>query len=338
MGHIVYLLRYHPNDFKPSAFVPTNVDAVIVKNPTTFAQPSCGYLGRFHIHMKMFVFCICFLFGSGANAQIESGTVIVVGLSKDKIVIAADSRVDKGKCMHDDNGCKIMALNDKILFVGVGRVRNGTLWNAYDEARTAFLKTQGTIGNGSGTDFFRTLTSNWANSMAQIITANLSIGEWLRLRDAEPLVIGHFIGLDAGGEIHMWQGAIRAQPGGTGVEVFWRAFPISDSMQFTAIGENSIALEFIANKTDRARKESTQWEQQTATWNQEDVDWLKAVRLVDLSIVYAEPEVLCVIGGAIDAIELRSAGNIVWKQLKSNCPQYQSKKNKNPQAIPATQH
>ena len=71
-------------------------------------------------------------------------TTIVIGFSKSKIVIAADSRRgDENKHFQDD-GCKITVLNDKFLFTNSGRYidrANGVLgWDVSNEAKIAFSK------------------------------------------------------------------------------------------------------------------------------------------------------------------------------------------------------
>src|ERR1700674_5684497 len=51
-----------------------------------------------------------------AAAQFDTGTVIIVGYSHDKIIVVAESRQAGEKGEHFDNGCKITALNDKFFF------------------------------------------------------------------------------------------------------------------------------------------------------------------------------------------------------------------------------
>jgi hypothetical protein len=65
---------------------------------------------------KMIALLCLFVIGPNVFAQIESGTVILIGYSKNKIIVAADSRMaDEGKAPSDDK-CKITALGNKIVF------------------------------------------------------------------------------------------------------------------------------------------------------------------------------------------------------------------------------
>lgn len=59
------------------------------------------------------------LFSYSAVAQISSGTIIVFHLTKDKFIIAADSRaVFKGK--PEDSDCKIAAFHHQFVFATSG--------------------------------------------------------------------------------------------------------------------------------------------------------------------------------------------------------------------------
>ena len=55
-------------------------------------------------------------FARNTTVHTKSGTIVVVGASTVKIVIAADSRVDYDSGSYDDHGCKITVLSDKFVF------------------------------------------------------------------------------------------------------------------------------------------------------------------------------------------------------------------------------
>ena len=81
------------------------------------------------------------LIATGAKAH---ATTIVIGYSKDKIVVAAESRRgDEGKSYVDD-ACKITALNDRFLFTISGRIDDTTGrvfgWDASEQAKAAFAR------------------------------------------------------------------------------------------------------------------------------------------------------------------------------------------------------
>jgi len=73
------------------------------------------------------------------GVQSASGTVVVIGLSQTKIVIAVDSRGfdDAGK--YRDDICKIVRLDDHSVFTAAGNIIHAhdgrALWDAQDEAR-----------------------------------------------------------------------------------------------------------------------------------------------------------------------------------------------------------
>jgi hypothetical protein len=79
-----------------------------------------------------------------AEAQITSGTIIVVNQSKDKLVVAADSRTEyhMGNIRPNDSDCKIATFKHQIVFAAIGSPESvGTsdgkpvpVWSAYDAA------------------------------------------------------------------------------------------------------------------------------------------------------------------------------------------------------------
>ena len=64
--------------------------------------------------------------------------MVVLGLSQDEAIIAADSRVTDPNVGYRDDDCKIDAFEGKIIFVAAGKRRVGTAWDSHESARRAF--------------------------------------------------------------------------------------------------------------------------------------------------------------------------------------------------------
>lgn len=78
----------------------------------------------------------CALFGltlPTCGAQISVGTTVVVGMSKTKIVVAADSRGASAKGKYQDT-CKIVRLNHNLVFASTGLVSSAE-FDVTEEAR-----------------------------------------------------------------------------------------------------------------------------------------------------------------------------------------------------------
>jgi hypothetical protein len=72
--------------------------------------------------MRKFALAIIALLPFSAFAQVQHGTVIVVNFTKDKVIIAADSRAINSDTRRppDDCRCKISAFGRKIVFTTSG--------------------------------------------------------------------------------------------------------------------------------------------------------------------------------------------------------------------------
>jgi 20S proteasome alpha/beta subunit len=117
------------------------------------------------------------LLATSSEGQFEElsskGTVIVIGHSIHKIVVAADSRathVNQGAT--SDDTCKIIALNDHAVFTGAGaaaHVAHGIAYcNAYIEAVRAFKKSK-----ESDTDVLQHTATKWGNHFTDLVNAAL---------------------------------------------------------------------------------------------------------------------------------------------------------------------
>jgi hypothetical protein len=92
----------------------------------------------------------------------------VVGCSKEKIVVAADSRTHyfvSGKSRDDE--CKIVAIKHDLLFVPIGTTGNqfaksALNWDATDQARIAANQTANSV---------QEISSRWGESMERRFVA-----------------------------------------------------------------------------------------------------------------------------------------------------------------------
>lgn len=274
-----------------------------------------------------------------AFAQINLGTVVVIGMSKDKVIIAADSRGTNGDGSHDDNQCKITALNDKIIFAAAGLVSDQSpiVPEVFRfDARAAAQKTVDDLRkNPEFANNVRTHTPltyadvisqmwQWEFSARLASASQIQMDAWLKgsgNRTDSIDFIGAFAAADPGdGSLSVGIAVAECRKRATGqrcIPVFTkRPYQLSDKMEFAVFGVTDVGVEMLTGKTERAIQQGREWDR-IAHENPDIADILKAVRIVDLTIAYSADNVL--VGGAIDAVELNRGKGVMWHYRKPNC-------------------
>ncbi len=173
--------------------------------------------------------------GSGAELHTKSttGTVVVIGWSQTKIVIAVDSRGFDDKDKYRDDICKIVRLDDHSVFTAAGNIIHAhagrALWNAQAEASNAFQEAQKT----AGPRLLKSAAKDWGDRMVTGINQALTVdpsGSQLMLEN-NIFLTGVFIGFENGlhGDV---SGGNRIRPWhSTGqTELLYRAPPAHRSI------------------------------------------------------------------------------------------------------------
>jgi len=259
--------------------------------------------------------------------------VIIVGVAKDKIVVAADSRESTDAGVYGDKGCKITALNDKLIFGAAGLTKflpiGGIVgWDVVRDARAALADIKIRDRDNPG-DFMGRVASNFGararTNISKSFPRNLIPG----LVDNKVLVGGYFIGSDEVGNLTIFEVFVREKikDGSRGFGFTTTKIVASkEAIYFTNIGESDVFDEFVAGKSQR----SLVWRQQIRTYARQhgiaDIDMAEAMMLVDLTGSYGQEKVsdrstVQLVGGPTDAIELRRGKGVQWVQRKPNCPQ-----------------
>jgi len=257
--------------------------------------------------------------------EIRSGSIVVFRYSKEEVAIAGDSRrVDKAGT-HDDQ-CKVFALSDKLVFgfAGVESVEGpGPLpqFDAVGDARTAAAALERA---GVRAGFTQELAHAWTRKMS----ANFQAWPQETLRWAvgamggEPgLGCGVFAGLEASGEVSVFLGRIVVR--GTSPPNFGLTIkgeidpaPISEKVETGVCGRSDTAKEFVLGRSEQAAKEQRLW----AKWRKiygAAAESKIAIRLVELTVTLDHSGL---VGGPVDAVELRKGSKVHWIQRKPSCP------------------
>jgi hypothetical protein len=258
---------------------------------------------------------------SNLNAELGSqsftGTVVVIGWSPTRIVIAVDSRGfdDAGK--HRDDICKIVRLDDHSIFTAAGNIihaRDGrVLWNAQEEASNSFKEAQ----RAGSPRLLKTAARNWGEHMVASIDQALAAdpsGSMLMLEN-NIFLTGVFAGFESG-SAELYQVEIAFDPNTRQAKQKFYPERQRRTIRFGALGRNEIVNEVVANKTSFAKAEQRKWAaaQRNIPVKDNDVCW--AIRLVQLTIAYHPQK--ADVGGPIDALEITRKG-IRWVERKPGC-------------------
>ena len=76
----------------------------------------CYYRTEQERHLRKIALAFLVLAGGLSNAQVGHGTVVILDFFKDKLAIAADSRITFNDRPPDDSFCKIRVFRHRIVF------------------------------------------------------------------------------------------------------------------------------------------------------------------------------------------------------------------------------
>ncbi|MCC6262731.1 MAG: hypothetical protein IT169_04065 [Bryobacterales bacterium] len=246
---------------------------------------------------------------------LEGGTIIVAACSRERIVIAADSKASFRTDGFQDEVCKLAVPANKVLFAASGLVGVGD-WSAADEAKSAALRIVGDNPYLSGSSL-GSLAEAWARAMAaKIRTLPPAIfGE----PQAESQTSALFAGLDRADEVNLVRATVQpvAAAGGK-MDARTNVIPVeipTTGTRFLAFGMPAIAMEFLAGKTPRAKEETAQWKTYFA--GSADIAEDIAIRLVELTS-YFEPR-KDLVGGATAAVRMDGKAGVRWLRRPPAC-------------------
>jgi hypothetical protein len=267
-----------------------------------------------------------------AFAQLQSGTVIIFNFTKDKLIVAADSRALSGNLNRppDDSRCKISTFNDKIIFASsgtavylksVGDPVDG--WDNAEVARIAVQSTDSKISNGK--THIQKVADKWALLLSEKWNTFNSFHPEQARRAAElgnGILTGGIFVEAQNGEIESSVASIaliNSPAGGVigiGVDAkLSECWPCGQRERVCAMGKVAFTSQLCAQnpKFLSAPKRHVHGPQDNG-W---DVDESFTVWLATITALC---DLTGSIGGAIDAISLDKGGTIHWIAKKSNCP------------------
>lgn len=246
-----------------------------------------------------------------------SGTIVVFGVSKNKIVVAADSRGKDEAGEYADHQCKIITLSDKFIFASNGMAalrldeisdppqQRFQIMDVNKEARIAFEAIP-----PMSQDFLAKIAINWGENISQIFEREIKRwGPKMVLGEAAegPIINGYFFGLSPTGGLSLYMENIYRSGNGISFDPQPKVTPLSDVVAWALQG-----------RTELAQKERSEWDRRSISLpNSEDRDVLRAILWVQLTLD-ANPR-NHEIGGPIDSLTVTPTGGIRWYHQKKEC-------------------
>ncbi len=282
---------------------------------------------------------VCFvLFLPAAFAQVQGGTIVVLQLTADKFVVAADSRSgvpEDYQLPPEDNHCKIAVLAHKFVFAATGTYAyrraefdSASSWDSYAEME-ASVSMRG-FGMGNAASLVQGVADSWAESL-RMDWELLSFSHPDIAKDAAAGKVGHDVttGIFAAvvdGELAfairrlIFSAATRPNPflAATRPNPF-SAAPLSiDCSRPCAFGLTDVFSEFVQLKSERAMDEELRPPDPPAHLKMASPELVHVIRLADATIAYDQTGG---VHGPVDALELWKDGSLHWFQRKPNSPE-----------------
>lgn len=245
---------------------------------------------------------------------LETGTVIAVAYSKQRIVVAADSRASFMAEGYQDEVCKIANPARNVIFAASGMVGGGD-WYASDIAKQVASRIVGDNPYLSE-NTLQSIAEGWARAMADKVRGLPPQAVQKYLRDSQTSAI--FAGLDRADEVNIVQARLTPVNAARGVDVHIEVKPLQVDPQRTmylVFGRPQIAMEFLDRKTSRAQDEVSRWREYFR--GSQDIHQDVAIRLVELTGHFDPRKDL--VGGSTSSIRMDGTGGVRWLQRPPSC-------------------
>jgi ATP-dependent protease HslVU (ClpYQ) peptidase subunit len=253
------------------------------------------------------------------------GTIIVVFFSKDRVVLAADSRLtlSGGRSRYSDTQCKLSDLGHETIFAGAGMYGydfgSGPRASGFDAYKAA-LKSSQSLQPGLE-DRAKAVAEDWSRKVKAAIDPQLARhpAEVLASMHGSSMLLaqGVFAGRTADGLVTYFA-AIHCDCSGAHKSALTRLtqlHPTADGLPLASLGTTealNLFSEVVEGSSQRGLDERASWEKISGPGRDGEVAFKTAEFIVrnvkDRSV-----------GGLINAIELDHDGNVRWVKRGNNC-------------------
>jgi hypothetical protein len=261
------------------------------------------------------LFVLIFVLSVGAIAQ-GTGTIIVMELTDNGFVIAADSLAKSKNSTADYSYCKIGTIDNDAIFAASGATGyypvapgDTPAWGYLDQARLASGEVRNLQPTDDVTAAVTTVADNWSRRIEALWSVTIQKHRdealWIVQQQQYGNTLSHAV-FAIGREGHIALSLRSVVLNFDGVHVVTeQASKICSLNAPCATGKTEVFYEFTRKTTVRSSHERP-----------EPTPILQVIRLVDLTIAY---DTSGDVGGRVDALELSNGGHVTWHQRKENC-------------------
>ena len=263
-----------------------------------------------------------------AHAQLEHGTIVVFIVSKDRVVIAADSRSVSSQSgrLPTDDACKITALGTRLLFAEAGISDEGhTLlanrnWSVQQEALAAFAKFQ---KSRKHLDAVEQVSRDWLTAMKWIYRRSLKqYGQDILRHPSNVLTQSRFLGINEAGKIEgRWIDIVfdrtQLEAGKVVVKIRDKPWEMPVQPLVVTMGNAEVVLSFLRKSGDYGHSALEHWLAGNPA-PPGDINLAAAKFLVEYAEDNSPPA--DGIGGPIDEVEMLPGQGVQWVNRKPGCP------------------
>jgi hypothetical protein len=280
-------------------------------------QPSLKALWKW-----MNILVLILMFGTPLASRSQDtgrGTLIIVGYSQNKIIVAADSRKSSysGNRFTDDD-CKLIPFNGFSVFTTAGNVGFRTQhtmgWDGNREADKIIASSKKSKSTGK---YLRIAAVEWAQNITAEINRSLMLDreETMQAVEENRILNGIFVGFENGIAAFYLEEIIFDPQSRRATNRLTDA-PILPVLQWGAMGDWTAANDVIHGESAFAQRQIREWNLLRPTIELKDRDAYWAIQLVKIGALYDSNRQE--IGGPVDALEI-TAGGIRWVKRKEVC-------------------
>jgi hypothetical protein len=272
------------------------------------------------------------------SLTVEIGTVVVRGLSKEQVVLAADSRagyvgLDGRFNRVEDNACKIAELRPDFLFAVTDMARTAAslpanlYFDAFDLAKEAVANFQFDPDRMQPNTTIKEIAERWAWDVAFRIRRGVNIGIYRPSR-AGMWVRGIFAGLEPNGEISTAVAELTYQ-----LPSSWMTAPVvsisiiqdrtaNNTTLIDSYGRSAVSERYVSKKgTGESRTEHVRIRKAQLSDPRKFPPEIteRLVKLTEQEDDPVWPNGVRAVGGEVDYARLRRGGKVEWLHRKAVC-------------------
>jgi hypothetical protein len=255
----------------------------------------------------------------------SSGTVIVLAIETDKIILAADSRGMTDRGGHTDDDCKLLIFGKNIIFASTGEAHLEVTapYKAVWDARAAARRSIARLSQKKDTqarDVANALASSWAKAAVDFFQSVMNYGgkdDFVSLSiHADQIVEGIFAVRGINGSLIVSHVLISLDP----MKSIPTIISTSTLLQappehWSVLGYSTVAANYIPQpKNELALLRFHKWQNSVVSKSLDEQKILYAAQVAQWTIDSGFSEV----GGVVDEAVLDNNGTR-WVRRKSNC-------------------